>query len=44
MAVHKPILMALLNAEWYHVELPYVEFRQNLSRNVKITGTNFFMP
>jgi hypothetical protein len=44
MAVNKPILTELVNAEWYYVELPYIEFRQNLSRNMKSAGTRFFMP
>jgi len=44
MAVNKPILTEFVNAEWYYAELPYIEFRQNLSRNMKCTGTNFFMP
>jgi hypothetical protein len=43
-AVNKPILTELVNAEWYHGELPCIEFCQNLSRNMKSTGTNFFMP
>lgn len=44
MAVNKSILTELVNAEWYYVELPYIEFRQNLSKNMECTGTNFFMP
>jgi len=34
MAVNKSILKELVNAEWYYVELPDIEFRQNLSRNM----------
>jgi len=45
MGVNKSILTELVNAEWHYVELPHnIEFRQNLSRNMKCTGTNFFMP
>ena len=34
----------LINAEWHYVELTYIEFRQNLSRNMKSADKNFFMP
>lgn len=44
MAFNKSILMEPVNAEWYNVELPCIEFRQNLLRNMKSIGTNFFMP
>ena len=36
--------MEFVNAEWYYVELTYIEIRQNLSINMKSTGANFFMP